>query len=320
VQISIGIPPDRHIAKFAQLAESLGYARVWSYDSPALYGDVWIALARAAEATERIGLGTGVLVPHTRHPLVNASAIATIEDLAPGRLAVAIGTGFTARMTMGHRALPWKFVETYIRNLRSLLQGEAVRVDGELVRMIHPDGLVAARPLGTPILVAANGPKGVAIAKEIGDGVMAAAAPIPGFEWSALLQTGTVMADDESFDSPRVVEAAGPAVAAMYHGAYETSGAGVDALPGGAGWREEIEAFPEQERHLHVHEGHLIRMSERDRRHVAPAMAAATLTGTAEQVREKLAQFEAGGTTEVLFAPSGDLEREMRAMAKAASL
>ncbi len=54
----------------ARIAEDLGYKRAWFYDSPALYPDVWVQLCRAAERTQRIGLGPGVLVPSLRHPMV----------------------------------------------------------------------------------------------------------------------------------------------------------------------------------------------------------------------------------------------------------
>jgi len=316
MKVSCGLLPDARIVERARLAESLGYDRVWSYDSPALYGDVFIALGRVAEATDRIGLGTGVLVPHTRHVLVTASAIAAIEQLAPGRLAIAIGTGFTARQTFGQKAIPWNRLERYIRDLRALLRGETVEVDGRALRMLHPAPVAPARPIATPILVAANGARGLAVAREVGDGVLAAAAPIPGFAWSALLQAGTVLEEGENLHSPRVVEAIGPAVAAMYHGAYGAGG--VDALPGGSGWREEIEAFPEAERHLHVHEGHFVELSERDRRHIDMTLGAATLTGRADEVAERLAGLEAAGATEIMYCPMGDVERELRAMASAA--
>ena len=75
--------------------------RVWVYDSPALYGDIWMALGRAAEATPGGLLGTGVAIPSLRHAMVTAPAIGAIEELAPGRLTVAFGTGFTARQAMG---------------------------------------------------------------------------------------------------------------------------------------------------------------------------------------------------------------------------
>ncbi len=135
MKLSCGFPPGPKAVEYAKLAESLGYERIWFYDSPALFSDVWVAVARAAEQTERIGVGTGVLVPSNRHVLATAAAIAGIEELAPGRLAVAVGTGFTARMMLGQKALPWKQVRRYIASLKGLLRGEVVEVpeSGRLV-------------------------------------------------------------------------------------------------------------------------------------------------------------------------------------------
>src|SRR5437899_9369877 len=111
--------PD-HIA----LAEELGFERAWCYDSPGLYPDVWMVLARAADRTTRIGLGPAVLVPSLRHPMTNAAAIAALAAWAPGRVAVAIGSGFTGRMVFGHRGMRWDDVADYVRVLRALLRGE----------------------------------------------------------------------------------------------------------------------------------------------------------------------------------------------------
>ena len=52
---------------------SLVYQRAWFYDTPQQSPDVWMMLALAAQRTERIGLGPGVLVPSLRHPMVNAA-------------------------------------------------------------------------------------------------------------------------------------------------------------------------------------------------------------------------------------------------------
>src|ERR1700704_1102227 len=110
---------DSH--EHARIAEELGYSRAWFYDSPALYPDVWVQLCRAAERTSRIGLGPGVLVPSLRHPMVNAAAIATLADLAgPERVAVAVGSGFTGRFTLGQRPMKWVDVVEYVRALRGL--------------------------------------------------------------------------------------------------------------------------------------------------------------------------------------------------------
>jgi 5,10-methylenetetrahydromethanopterin reductase len=303
------------------MAESFGYERIWFYDSPALFSDVWVSVARAAEQTERIGVGTGVLVPSNRHLLTTAAAIAGIEALAPGRLAVAIGTGFTARMMLGQKALPWKFVRRHIAHLKSLLRGEVVEEEGKAIKLCHPTGYSAPLPVATPILVAANGPKGLAVARELGDGVVGVAAPIPGFRWSTLLATGTVLEEGESFETPRVFDAIGPAIAVMYHGTYAAAGEAVDNLPGGKEWRESVEAYPEILRHFYVHEDHLVRLSDRERPFINPALGAATFTGTREQLSTRMQELEAAGTTELMYAPTGDdVERELRSMAEVAGL
>src|SRR5215470_9562935 len=59
--------PESH--EHARIAEALGYRRAFFFDSPALYPDVWVQLCRAAECTERIGLGADVLIPSLRHPM-----------------------------------------------------------------------------------------------------------------------------------------------------------------------------------------------------------------------------------------------------------
>ena len=321
MDLSCGLPPGPDALRLARLAEELGYRRVWLYDSAALYGDVWVALAEIAAATSRVGLGTAVLVPSFRHVLVTASAIASLEQRAPGRLAVAIGTGFTGRYALGQKPLPWRAVERYVADLRALLRGETVRVDGSLVRMLHPPGFAPPRPLATPIVVAANGPKGLEVARKHGDGVMAIGAPQAGFAWCALFGFGTVLDEGETPDSPRAYEALAPALAVIYHGSYEAGAAGVDALPGGKAWREEIERVPAERRHLAVHEDHLVSVTERDRRHLSTALAGATFTGTRAALRARFEALEQAGMTELVYAPHGpDLARELRAMAEAVRL
>src|SRR4029450_520438 len=87
----------------AILAEKLGYERVWSPETPAFGHDIWVHLTRLAEPPQRIGIGPAVLIPSYRHPVAQASAIATLEHIAPGRLMVAFGTGFTRRIVLGSK-------------------------------------------------------------------------------------------------------------------------------------------------------------------------------------------------------------------------
>ena len=221
------------------IAEELGYRRAWCYDSPALYPDVWMTLTLASQQTSRIGLGPAVLVPSLRHPMVNAAAIATLAALAPGRVSVAIGAGFTGRYTLGQRAMRWSDVAEYVRVVRALLRGEEATWDGAVVKMIHPPGFVADRPVAdVPILIGADGPKGYAVAEELGDGVFGAGAPPTGDglpQWRAMLAFGTVLDDGETPSDERVIDAAGHSFAVLFHALYERGGAeAIDRHPGWA--------------------------------------------------------------------------------------
>jgi len=300
------------------VAERLGYRRAWLYDSPALYPDVWMALALAADRTTSIGLGPAVLVPSLRHPMVNAAAIATLAASAPGRVAVAIGSGFTGRMVLGQRPMRWADVADYVRALRGLLRGDEVEWEGRTLRMLQPSGFGAPRPIDVPILIGASGPKGLAVAAELGDGVFSAgvnqACDAP---WHALLAFGTVLDDGEAPTSERAVAAGGPGLVVALHGTYEWNGEAVDGFPGGAAWRAAVEATPAAGRHLAVHEGHLVELNDRDRLAIdelAPMLTSFGVSGTAAEVRAKVDAFGAAGVTEIAYQPAGpDIERELRA-------
>lgn len=329
VEISCAFATSSTTPEHVELAEELGYKRAWLYDSPALYPDVWMVLSRCAERTTRIGLGPGVLVPSLRHPMVNAAAIAELADQAPNRVAVAIGSGFTGRFTLGQRPMPWRRVAEYVRCLKALLAGEPAEWDGSTIRMLQLPGFGAQRPLDVPILIGADGPRGLAVAAELGDGVFSAAVPQPdavrAADWRALLAFGTVLDDGEELTAPRVVAAAGPAAVVLYHAMYERGGAAaVDALPGGSRWRAAIEAVPRHERHLAIHAGHLVEANPRDAPHVAeliPMASSMALTATRDEMPGKIAALGASGVTEVAYQPAGpDIERELRAFASAAGV
>jgi 5,10-methylenetetrahydromethanopterin reductase len=302
-------------------AERLGYQRAWLYDSPAITSDVWVALALAAERTSTIGLGPGVLVPSLRHPMTNAAAIATLAAIAPGRVAVAVGSGFTARYTLGKRPLRWAFVEEYVAALRALLRGETVEWEGAAIRMLHTDGFVADRPVEIEVLIGADGPKGTAVAERLGDGVFAGGVPNAAAAGRphALMQFGTVLDEGEDVRSQRVIDAAGHALAVVFHATYERAGAdAVRNLPGGSEFVSAIEAIPASQRHLVTHEGHLVRLTAVDKEAVALAadlIPALTFSGTPAQLRERVAQYEAASVTELVYQPAGpDIAGELARM------
>ena len=189
-------------------------------------------------------------------------------------------------------------------------------------------GFGAARPIAVPILVGADGPRGAAVAAEVADGTFAAGRPNRAAtgEWTGLLQFGTVLDDGEPLDSARVIEAAGPGLAVALHARLEMAGPGaVDRVPGGQVWREAVEQVPAERRHLAVHEGHVVMLTERDRAALEAGAATRipdlTLTGTAEDVRARIDAFGESGITELAYHAAGpDIPRELRAFANAAGL
>lgn len=303
----------------ARIAEQLGYTRAWFYDSPALYPDVWVQLCRAAERTSRIGLGTGVTIPSLRHPMVTAAAIGTLVSIAGReRVVVGIGSGFTGRLTMGQRPLRWSYVRQYVAALRALLRGEEVEWEGGVIKMLHPEGYAAPRPIDVPIVIAAAGPKGIAAARELADGVFGAPMPIAGFDWSVVLTFGTVLEDGEDPGSPRALAAAGHAAPVLFHFALENRR--LELVPDGERWAAAYADVPERVRHLALHDRHLISINDRDRPFVTGELLASNGFALGRDAwRERLALLESLGATEVAYQPAGpDIPRELEAFAEVA--
>jgi 5,10-methylenetetrahydromethanopterin reductase len=325
LRLSCCLAPSKDAPAHARIAEDLGFDGVYLYDSPALYGDVWMCLARIAEVTARITIGTGVAVPSLRHPMVTASAIAALEELAPGRGVYAFGSGFTARLTMGQKPMRWDDMKLYLTQLRGLLAGETVEVDGAACRMIHSPGFGPSRPIKAPLLAAVSGPRGFAVAREVADGVFVdgMAAIEPGFARCLRFTFGTVLDPGEDHTSERVKAAAGPFYVTTFHGSYGRAPESVEARPGGAGWRAGLERETRpHERHLALHEGHLAAITERDQSLLDAAGSALLQTGWTgddDAIRRRFAEAQTQGVTEVAMALAGpDIPRELRALARAA--
>jgi 5,10-methylenetetrahydromethanopterin reductase len=269
-----------------------------------------------------------VLVPSLRHPMVNAAATATLAALAPGRVAVSFGTGFTGRRAMGYRAITWSYMESYIRAFRGLLRGDVVEWEGAQMQMLHPAGHAPARPVDVPVLIGALGPKGHRVAKELGDGLYVTL-QLPEFmseySWVPYLVWGTVLDQGEGTDTEHARQAAGPGWALAYHGAYEFGGpAAVRELPGGTEWLDVVERTTPERRHLAVHTGHCVELGEADEAAWKAGghtmLRDVTMSGTREQIRQRLAEAAAQGVTEIVFQPCGpdtraELERFLDAAA-----
>ncbi len=241
-------------------------------------------LAGPHRRAHRLDIGTAVLVPNLRHVMTTASAIATIEGLAPGRLACGFGTGATARWVLNKKALSWATTRRYLEQLRGLLRGEVVEIDGERCQMIHHPDWAAARPIDTPLLVSALGPKGI---EQVGE--MRAAGVIDGFIGMADVDVDSRAGphDRGHRARPRRVDRERPGAGRarpLVRRAVPRRLAGVPRRGGRHATREEWLAGiaaerPEGERHLVVHEGHVTNVMPRDRGVLAAAGDALATTG-----------------------------------------
>jgi 5,10-methylenetetrahydromethanopterin reductase len=316
------LPPGPRTVEYARLAEELGYRAVWCPEIPAFGHDIWITLARIAQGTSRIKFGPSVLIPSYRHPMAQASAIATVEQIAPGRLMVGLGTGFTGRAGMGKKALSLASMRTHIEQVKALLRGDVVDIDGGLAQIIASDGQLPDRPINVPIYMAGQGPKARALAKEIADGLISLGGPAEGFETCLVSTNGTVLDDGEPVTSPRASAALRPIIALAYHHRFTTDPQSVKELPNGAAWLASVERVEPSVRHLSVHRGHNLDVSNGHDALVDVSNGKQmTFSGTRAELRERLAQLEAKGATGIIFGTSGqDVERELRAYAEVAGL
>src|SRR4051794_4438652 len=179
-------------ARQAEAAEEAGWDGIVFTDSQNLGSDVYVAMAMATAATERIQLATGVTNPVTRHPAVTATAIASIQAESGGRAVLGIGRGDSALAHLGYAPAPPAVFRRYLERLQGYLRGEDVPFDPAEPAGLHSvDALALAagpeasrlhwlRPTQTkvPVDVAATGPKVIGIAAELCERISLRSAPI----------------------------------------------------------------------------------------------------------------------------------------------
>jgi 5,10-methylenetetrahydromethanopterin reductase len=169
VRISVGIYPSEPSASIiasARLADEMGFSTFWVLDSHLLFREVYTLLGALAVSTQRIRLGTAVTNPLTRHATVTASAFATLSELSGGRAALGISVGDSALKAMGLEVTRMSTLAETVALCRRLLSGEAVSFgEGKTALLAHPAPAV-------PIYVAATGPRMLALAGGIADGVI----------------------------------------------------------------------------------------------------------------------------------------------------
>jgi 5,10-methylenetetrahydromethanopterin reductase len=162
----------RPAARFARAAEDAGFQDVWFPDHYFIR-EVYATLALTATTTTRVRLGTAVTSPYLRHPVLLASAVATLDEISDGRAILGLGVGgheFPGQLNVS-LARPLAVCREAADIIRRLLAGEVVTTQGKIFSVQGARlNFTPARRI--PVYLAARGPQMLALAGEIADGVI----------------------------------------------------------------------------------------------------------------------------------------------------
>jgi probable F420-dependent oxidoreductase len=276
-------------AELFRRAEAAGYDDFWTGDTNG--ADGFTPLVLAAAHTDRVRLGTGIVNPFTRGPAVLAQHAAALADASRGRFVLGLGSSSNVIVERWNGVpfeKPLSTVREAVENLRPVLAGE--RGHGGFRLETAP-----AYPI--PIVVAALRGKMLALAAEVADGAFTNFLPISG---APQVVEAFGAADKElvcRFFCVPQPEAEGMATAKFLFAAYSTVPV-YSAFFRWLGWGERIDPMAQA-----WHDGDRARALE-----LVPEdlVREIFLFGSPEQMRERLAEFEAAGiTTFVLSAMCG---------------
>ncbi len=345
--MEFGITIAPHIERWDLItyAEELGYDRAWVPDSQMIWSDCYAILALAAIHTSKIHIGTGVSIAGTRIAPVTAHAIGSINQLAPGRTFLGLGTGHTAMRVMGQDPMPVKEFREYCRVVRELLAGNAVdytyRGVTKEIEFLHRDRYFVNLDNHIPIYVAGNGPKACHVAGTYGDGwttigrdgeqigsafgyiragAAAAGRRIDDDFHATLFSCTSVLRPGEDLTSERVINEVGSWVTTELHFFYEIwnkAGRNDELIPPHFLnlWDEYLArvknfSLPEASRFRQIHEGHATYHMPEERRFITPeAISAACMVGSAQDIIDQIREVQKTGINEVNIMPAADSAR-----------
>jgi 5,10-methylenetetrahydromethanopterin reductase len=145
--------------------EEHGFDWLGVADSQSVFRELYVALTVAALSTSRIRLGPLVTNPLTRHPVVTASAISSLDELSGGRAVLGLGSGDSAIFTLGTPPATLAGLEDAVVSLGRLTGGDPVDRAGRRWQVRRSRRRV-------PIYLAAEGPRTLELAGRVADGVI----------------------------------------------------------------------------------------------------------------------------------------------------
>ena len=329
----------------AKMAENHGFTHAWFYDSQMCYSDVYAAMALAAEHTRHLKIGTLVSILGNRIAPVTAHSIATINELAPGRTILGVGTGFTGRNVMGMPPIKLKTMKEQVEVIRKLLSGkESKYQEDDLVRMIrflNPTGGYINVKDKIPIHMASNGPKALELVGQIADGwvtigldydyikssIKSIKKAAKSFKrnmdtiYTTNLTCGCVLRSGEDIMSPRVIKQVGPFAILMLHTNWSPKKMVVGPFSPPQFAKKAKKYFdehimgmktPMKKRFQEMHKGHLTFLQEGEDKYLSPDLIkASTLTGEAGEIRDRIRKLEDAGVSNIALNVCGTDGRQL---------
>jgi 5,10-methylenetetrahydromethanopterin reductase len=182
IRVALGLNgnlPVRRAVEYARCAEARGLESCWVHEAY-WNRDALTYLAAIAVSTQTLRLGTGCINPYTRHPVLVASSLATLDELSGGRVVLGFGTGYPARLREQGIAHPYpvEAMRESIDLIRRLWQGEKVTHAGR-VFMLSNVALTVRPAHSVPVYLAGWGPRMLRLAGEACEGYLARALESP---------------------------------------------------------------------------------------------------------------------------------------------
>ena len=329
-------------------ADALGYDSIHLYDSPLVFSEVFSVAGAIASRVSRAKVALSVAVPSLRLPHVLASGMGTLNQFAPGRVQLGLGTGYTAAQTTDTKADTWATVADTVRICRGILSNEVtdvtIKAQVRGVRHLHADLDYINVNDPVPICISAAGPKGMGIAADMADGFYAMSAgqrptyasmsaflgelnamtdqrgrdPLP----VTLFTTMAVKDPGEPSDSERLRGFVGPAVTQHFHG---NLGFGPEEPRTPPPLREAaVRYYEEVGKHisgptpwLKIHRYHAMLVRDDEAHLLNPELIEAVCqVGTADDLLEEIAEMERAGVDEIVWQVMPDHEDEVARFAK----
>jgi 5,10-methylenetetrahydromethanopterin reductase len=184
--------PPSFVVEVAERLDAGGVDQLWIIED-CFYTSAPSLAATALARTTQLHVGIGILPAVARNAAITAMELATLERLAPGRTIAGIGHGVQSWMEqMGARTpSPLTTLDEVITVVRRLLAGERVDFEGQEVTM-RDVALDPAPDNAPPVLAGVRGPKSLALAGRVADGVVLAEGAGPTYVRSALGHAGRV--------------------------------------------------------------------------------------------------------------------------------